>query len=41
MVTGSERGRISRFGEAGAWLVLAAGMWIYSSRFDGEFPAYL
>ena len=27
--------------EAGAWLVLAAGMWIYSYRFDGDFPAYL
>ena len=23
------------------WLVLAAGMWLYSYRFDGEFPAYL
>ena len=23
------------------WLALAAGMWIYSYRFDGEFPAYL
>ena len=41
MVTASERVRIPRFGEAGAWLVLAAGMWIYSYRFDGEFPAYL
>ena len=27
--------------EAGAWLALAAGMWLYSYRFDGEFPAYL
>ena len=27
--------------EAGAWLALAAGMWIYSFRFDGDFPAYL
>ena len=27
--------------EAGAWLALAVGMWIYSYRFDGEFPAYL
>ena len=41
MVTASGRDRIPRFGEAGAWLVLAAGMWIYSYRFDGEFPAYL
>ena len=41
MVTASERGRIPRLGEAGAWLALAAGMWIYSFRFDGEFPAYL
>ena len=41
MVTASGRGRIPRFGEAGAWLVLAVGMWIYSFRFDGEFPAYL
>ena len=41
MVTASGRGRIPRFGEAGAWLALAVGMWIYSFRFDGEFPAYL
>ena len=41
MVTASERGRIPRLGEAGAWLALAVGMWIYSFRFDGEFPAYL
>ena len=27
--------------ECGAWLALAAGMWAYSYRFDGEFPAYL
>ena len=27
--------------EAGVWLMMAAGMWIYSYRFDGEFPAYL
>ena len=41
MVKASERVRIPRLGEAGAWLVLAVGMWIYSFRFDGEFPAYL
>ena len=23
------------------WIALAVGMWIYSYRFDGEFPAYL
>ena len=33
--------RVSPAAEAGAWLALAAGMWIYSYRFDGEFPAYL
>ena len=32
---------VSPAAEAGAWLALAAGMWIYSYRFDGEFPAYL
>lgn len=37
----SDRGRIFLFVETGAWLVLAAGMWIYSFRFDGDFPAYL
>lgn len=37
----SDRGRIFLFVETGAWLVLAAGMWIYSRRFDGDFPAYL
>ena len=41
MVKASGRGRIPRLGEAGAWLALAVGMWIYSFRFDGEFPAYL
>ena len=41
MVTASGRGRLPRFGEAGVWLALAVGMWIYSFRFDGEFPAYL
>ena len=41
MVTASGRGRLPRLGEAGAWLALAVGMWIYSFRFDGEFPAYL
>ena len=41
MVKASERGRIPRLGEAGAWLAIALGMWIYSFRFDGEFPAYL
>ena len=35
------RPRIPPVAEAGAWLALAAGMWIYSYRFDGEFPAYL
>lgn len=33
--------RVSPAAEAGAWLALAAGMWLYSYRFDGEFPAYL
>lgn len=32
---------VSPAAEAGAWFALAAGMWIYSCRFDGEFPAYL
>ena len=32
---------VSPAAEAGAWLALAAGMWLYSYRFDGEFPAYL
>ena len=27
--------------ETAAWLLLAAGMWLYSFRFDGDFPAYL
>ena len=40
-VTAAQRGRIAPAVEAGAWLALAAGMWIYSYQFDGEFPAYL
>ena len=35
------RAWVSPAAECGAWLALAAGMWAYSYRFDGEFPAYL
>ena len=40
-VKATGRAWVSPAAEAGAWLALAAGMWVYSYRFDGEFPAYL